>query len=117
MKCKVIIDNGIDEAYVSKGMLDVAHGAFVVIYKLDGDDCKLIYSDGTVTQTRKGNVNLKMSFSLGKETQCTLGSGEYTGTFPVFTNKLDVKADNGGVEILLGYVCAGESKRLLIKAE
>lgn len=117
MKCAVTINNGIDENITSEGQLSFSEDGFGLFYEIYKDRCILRFSNGELTQARRGNVELKLIFSEGKETLCTLGSGDLSGTFPVFTEKLSVQKDENGVSVFLSYVCADENKILDIKAE
>lgn len=117
MKCVVTIDNGIDGESVSEGLMEISADSFNVKYKFGGDDCELLYSDGNVTHVRRGSVNLNLKFSRGKRTLGSLCYGGHTGVFPVFTGRMSVNTCESGLEVMLSYVCTGESKKLYIKAE
>lgn len=118
MNCTVTIDNGkTDGKFVSKGKLNLGAEGFTVFYSLDGDKCMLTYSGGTVVQERRGRVPMIMRFTQGKRTECTLGDGVNSGSFPVFTNKIEIENDDKSVYIKLYYTLAGEYVTLAISAK
>ncbi len=118
MNCTVTIDNGkTDGRFVSKGKLGFGAEGFTVFYQLDGDKCMLTYSGGRVVQERRGRVPMVMRFTQGKQTECTLGDGTNTGSFPVFTDKIEIKNDDKSVSVKLFYTLAGEFVTLSITAK
>lgn len=116
MKCAVTLDNGITEIK-SQGILDFIGDGFKLDYEIDGDGCTLSYADDKLIQIRRGSVELKLIFSEGEETRCTLGSGALSGSFPLFTESLQVNRGESGVSVLLSYVLAEENKIFNIRAE
>lgn len=117
MKCTVTLDNGKSETITSKGELNLGAAGFGLFYEIDGDKCFLSYSNGTLTQERRGGVCMKMTFLQGKETDCYLGEGGLSGKFTVFTESVKIKNDGKSVEVALGYICAGEKITLHITAK
>ncbi|MDE6505297.1 MAG: DUF1934 domain-containing protein [Clostridia bacterium] len=116
MKCKISLDNGKNGVFTARGDLNFGAEGFALFYELDGDKCLLTYKNGTIVQERRGNVTMKMVFSQGKQTECTLGEGGLSGSFPVFTNKIQIENDPKSVDIKLYYNCAGESVALHVFA-
>lgn len=117
MKCKVTINNGKAGVFTSAGELNLGVKGFGLFYEIDGDRCVLTYANGVITQERFGSVRMKMVFAQGKETECTLGEGGFSGSFKVFTNKIYIDNDDKSVSVTLTYVCAGESVTLQIAAD
>ena len=117
MKCEVILNNGKPDGYfATKGELHFNELGFGLSYDLDGDKCFLTYKNGSIVQKRSGSVPMLLSFKVGQETSCVLGMGAASGSFPVFTNKIEVKNDDKSVEIKLNYTCGGENINLEITA-
>ncbi|MDE6666780.1 MAG: DUF1934 domain-containing protein [Clostridia bacterium] len=118
MKCKVILNNGKPDGYfTAKGELNFGELGFGLFYDLDGDKCFLSYKNGELVQERRGSVPMLMRFKAGQETSCILGMGVSSGSFPVFTNKIEIKNDEKSVEIKLNYTCGGENINLQITAK
>ena len=117
MKCKVILNNGNPDGYfAAKGELHFNELGFELFYDLDGDECFLNYKNGEIVQERRGSVPMLINFKVGQETSCVLGMGASSGSFPVFTNRIEVKNDNKSVEVKLNYTCGGENINLEITA-
>lgn len=118
MKCRVTIDNGKDGGkYVSSGELNIGRDGFGLFYSIDGDKCLLTYAGGTLVQERRGSVPLVMKFTQGKETTCILGGGSGSGTFPVYTDKIEISRGDRLLTVKLNYTCAGENVTLDITAQ
>lgn len=119
MNCRVLIFGGADRdgKYISEGELTFCGGGFELKYFLDGDNCLLNYDGETLRQVRRGSVALKLIFKSGQETVCTLGEGNLSGEFTIFTNKLSVEITDGGIDLRITYDCGGESNRLFLTAE
>jgi len=118
MKCKVTLNNGKkDGLFTAKGELNMGVDGFGIFYDLDGDKCFLRYSNGEIVQERRGSVPMVMRFKQGQETSCTLGMGKNSGSFPVFTDKIEIKNDVKSVEVKLNYTCGGENVTLEITAK
>lgn len=118
MKCKVVLNNGKPDGYfTANGELNFGAVGFSLFYDLDGDKCFLRYENGELVQERRGSVSIVMRFILGQETSCTLNMGATSGSFPVFTNKMNVKNDNKSVEVRINYTCGGENINLGITAK
>lgn len=117
MKCRVIFGGAEGGGFSSDGELKFSDDGFTLEYVINGDDCFLAYSGGVLTQRRKGNVPLTLSFCAGRQTDCVLELNGSFGRTEVFTKKLDVKKYTYGVEINIRYTLGGESKALCISAQ
>lgn len=118
MKCKITLDNGKpDGRFNARGELNFGWDGFSIIYELDGDKCLLTYAKGIIVQERRGSVPMVMRFKMGEQTVCTLGLGGREGSFPVYTNKIEIKNDDKSVEVTLNYTCASENVTLSITAK
>lgn len=82
-------------------------------YELEGDVCSLKVGRDTVTQKRRGNVNLDMVFRAGKTTRCALFYGGQKGEFTVYTEKVDFTAEEGAFALALAYTGADGEKNAL----
>lgn len=90
-KCKIEIKSKIDGSANSVSVYGrVAKTASEIQfnYVLDGDDCTLTVKENEVVQLRHGEQNIKMIFRKGEQTECSLQSGGFSGTFTVFTHDL-----------------------------
>lgn len=76
----------------------------VIRYALDGDRCELTLSDGKVMQTRRGEQCVTICFEEGKQTECIIGSGGFTGSFKIFTKSLKILSGKGGYRITIEYL-------------
>ncbi len=113
MKCNVLLDNEKkDGRFTSAGDLNFGPDGFAVFYEIDGDKCLFTYTNGSVMQERRGSVHLIMRFTMGAETFCTIDTGEGSGNFPVYTDKIQVINDEKSVQVKLVYTCAGENIKL-----
>ncbi|MDE6667322.1 MAG: DUF1934 domain-containing protein, partial [Clostridia bacterium] len=113
----VILNNGKQDGYfTAKGELNFGEAGFELFYDLDGDKCTLSYKNGEIVQERRGSVPILMRFKEGQETACILQMGASSGSFSVFTNKIQIKNDEKSVEIKLNYTCGGENTDLEITA-
>lgn len=110
MKCKLSFSGGL----TAIGEYDGSGEDFTVFYSLDGDSCELRYRGGRLSETRRGAVPLRISFVRGGSSECLIGSGELTGTLPVFCRRLDVLRGKKGVHIALDYDLGGEKRELAI---
>lgn len=117
MNCKVTIYGSRDaDAVFSDGELVFDGRGFELKYNIGEDRCCLSYSGGTVTQSRRGNVNTDITFARGKNTICMLLSGELTGGVPVKTEFLSVVQSDGGVEVYIDYYLGGARINLNLSA-
>lgn len=115
MKCKVKISgNG---EYWCVGEIERGENGFKLSYYLDGDECSLDYAGGRLTQKRRGNLCMEITFSEGAETSCRIEDGGLSGMIPVYTNSLTVSDDCGKIEIAINYDFGGERVLLSITAE
>ena len=117
MNCKVTIYGSTDaDAVFSDGELKFYKNGFELKYHIGDDRCSLAANGGTVTQSRRGDVNTDITFSKGKNTVCMLLSGELTGSIPVQTNCLEVTADSRGAEVYIDYYLGGARINLKLTA-
>lgn len=118
MKCKVVLNNGkAGGLFTTKGELNKGENGFGLFYSIDGDKCFLRYSDGELLQERRGSAPMLMRFKVGEETNCKLGIGRSSGSFPLFTDKMEVSCDDNSAEIMINYTCLGENVTLNITAK
>lgn len=115
-KVKVNINScggGWSDEKITEGVLTVADsGEISLAYALDGDSCNLTVKDGKVTQTRRGEQCVNVTFIKGLSTQCTVGSGGLSGSYEVFTRKLEYVSGKGGFRLSLEYL-SGSDKELI----
>lgn len=100
----------------AEGRLSRSGAGFVLEYALDGDGCTLTYDGCTLTQERRGSTQIKIEFAAGRQTQCVLGAGGYSGAAPVFCRRLDVAREGEGVRAFLAYELGGEDMQMQICA-
>ena len=118
MKCKIALNNGkAGGLFTTKGDLNFGTDGFSLMYTLDGDRCVLRYSNGEILQERRGSAPMIMRFKEGEETLCRLGLGASSGSFPLYTDKIEVVTGETAVEVQLNYTCCGENVTLSIKAK
>lgn len=102
----------------SRGTLKTDGTEAVLEYSVDGDSCTLHVKDGKIYQRRCGEQPLYLVFSKGESTLCTLGAGELTGTFKIYTHRADVSIGGRGMIIDLLYDNGGMTHlRLTAKEE
>lgn len=118
MNCKVIISSGKERGgeFISQGKLQIEEKGFRLNYKIEDDECLLLYDGETLKQTRRGNVFIEMTFVKNRQTECTVGESGFTGRMPVVTNKLSVVCGKGGVKVKINYNCGGETVDLFLTA-
>ncbi len=118
MNCKVKIYGPRDvEPVFSDGELIFDDRGFELRYFIGEDRCSLSASGGVVTQSRRGNADMDITFSKGKNTVCMLLSGELTGGIPVKTNELSITKSGRGVEVYIDYFLGGANRILNVSAE
>lgn len=103
MRCKVVLKNSDSGEFFSYGDITFTPDGFILLYQVGTDDAKIVFSNGKLTNERKGGVAIKMQFVCGEETLCSLGEGELFGEFPVFTRELDSEICESGVKLRLKY--------------
>lgn len=108
MLCNVTIKGSKDaEEINSKGELTFTNNGFDLNYSIAGDRCLLSARGTTVTQSRRGSVEMDITFAKGKNTICMLLSGELTGGIPVKTTALDIVKAEDGVSVTIEYFLGG----------
>lgn len=114
--CRIKIKSCIDgeiSSVSAKGTVIKTNSHLRFDYFLDGDECALVVTDGEVIQSRRGGQNIKIAFRKGKQTECVLESGGFSGSFFVFTDDLKCtteKTDSTQVFTLLIDYTLGEQK-------
>ena len=110
--------NGLTEEKTAEGEVTEADGAVRVKYNLDGDECVLTVKDKTVTQERRGEQCVKISFKEGERTQCVIGSGGLIGSYEVFTQSIKFLSGKGGYKLSLEYLNGSDKEpiKLLLTA-
>lgn len=118
MDCYVTINGarGSEEIH-TEGRLEFNNGGFTLNYTIAQDNCAIVCRGGTLTQSRRGDVNTDITFSNGKPTVCMLYSGELTGSVPVKTTQMRVVTEERGVKIYLSYFLGGASIVLNLTAQ
>ena len=91
--CTVKISGADGEGeHCSTGALRIDGNNFTIDYRLDGDNCRMKYSGGVLTQIRRGGLAVKTVFRENAETVCEYRDNEngLGCTFSVFTEKAEV---------------------------
>lgn len=96
----------------AEGEITEADGAVIINYSLDGDECVLTVKDGVVTQERRGEQYVKITFEEGEKTQCAIGSGGLSGSFEIVTRSIKFISGKGGYKLSLEYL-NGSDKELV----
>lgn len=94
--------------------VEIAQDCVQAYYVLDGDECAFTYSRGRAEQTRKGSVNIRMSFVCGRRTACILGEGGLSGGYPVFTDRLDCLIRERGFMARIDYRSGNDGERVTV---
>ncbi len=117
MNCKVTIYGSNDSGAVhSDGELRFCGSGFELKYFIGEDRCSLVAAGGTVTQSRRGEVDMDITFAKGKNTVCMLLSGELTGSIPVRTEALVIRKSEAGVDVYIDYFLGGAKINLRLSA-
>ena len=94
------------ENFISEceGAVEECGGETKFVYPLNGDGCELtVRADGSVTQTRRGSINIEMEFVRGEKTFCRISDGAFCGEFPVFCESAEFAKDEKGYNLKLRY--------------
>lgn len=94
----------------SEGEFSLTDSGCMLNYSLDGDKCVLTVNGETVTQERRGEQNVSISFERGKTTQCTIGNGGLSGGYEIFTRNIEIFYGKGGFKISLEYESGSEKE-------
>ena len=108
-ECRIEIKSRIDgetSTIQAKGKVIKTPSDMRFDYLLDGDECTLTVSDGSVVQSRRGEQNIKMTFRKGEQTVCFLENGGFSGTFPVFCHDLQctmcgINREFGAIQVFI----------------
>jgi uncharacterized beta-barrel protein YwiB (DUF1934 family) len=95
--------------------MTIEGGAAFIDYKLDGDDCSLFVSSDRIEQTRKGNVNIKISFMRGEKTACIIGGEDLRGGYTVYTKSLLSSVGKFGCTAALSYLSGEDEEQISLK--
>lgn len=118
MKCKIYIKGAKEGGEIlTYGDLIPSPVGFTVNYAIDGDECSVKYDGKLISQTRRGALDIDITFKKGKTTVCRLYSGELSGETPVFTNELDAAVTKDGARLYVDYLFCGEAVKLIFSAE
>ena len=112
-----IVSSGRDwnDEISTEGDLTSADGLITVGYLLDGDKCTLTAEGGRIVQERRGGQNVHIEFEEGKYTECTFGSGGFTGKYEVFTDKMKMICTKAGFRLVLGYISGSDREYVNLK--
>ena len=112
------VGNGWTDEKSTEGEVTEADGAVIIRYTLDGDECVLTVNGNTVTQERRGEQCVKISFKEGESTQCVIGSGGLSGSYEIFTRSINFFLGKGGYKLSLEYLNGSEKEpiKLLLTA-
>ena len=103
---KVIIrsrGNGWTDEKVTEGKICETQSGVELVYSLDGDECVLRISNGKAVQERRGVQSLKITFEEGKYSDCVIGEGDMSGSYKIFTRKLEFLRGKSGFSLSLEY--------------
>lgn len=103
---KVIIrsrGNGWTDEKVTEGELFETQNKVKLVYALDGDNCVLEITEGRAVQTRRGEQCLKITFEEGKYSDCVIGEGNMSGSYKIFTRKIEFLRGKNGFSLSLEY--------------
>ena len=112
---KVNIDScgrGWTDKKTADGLLTEDKDGVKLFYEIDGDECTLTYKNGKAVQKRQGEQFVEIAFEQGQRTSCTVGSGGLSGSYEVFTNKLNFVSGKGGFKLSLEYT-SGTDRELI----
>lgn len=118
--CKIKICSRIDgETTVSDTQGTIIKTASEVRfdYVLDGDECVFTVNGSQAVQSRRGAQNITMTFRKGKETECLLESGGFSGSFTLFTHNLICEETDGKFKLTIIYTLGEEEIELSFSAE
>lgn len=107
MKSKVKIDKKL----CLGEFVRTAYG-FVLSYKFEGDDCRLLYDGKTLTHEKGGEIPVKIDFCESERTECRIGEGTLLGTVEVATRSLAVNERGGGIEVSVDYLLGEDEMRI-----
>lgn len=117
MKCLVTIKGADGAAYRSYGDLVSDGKTLFLTYKIEGDECRLTACGKDVRETRRGDVCLDLHFVEGEETKGVIGEDGAEGSFPIFTESVNLRRARGGAELKLVYECCGEKVVLRLSCQ
>ena len=117
MNCKITLKGSDDVGAVEcAGDLEITPDGFELKYPLDGDSCVISCRNGTITQTRRGSLDIDVTFVKGRRTVCVIGGGELSGEIPVETQTLKYTTE-GGLKVNIIYELGGATVNLNLNAE
>ena len=114
-KCRVTINSqseSFNDEKQTEGRFTSDGEGVRLSYKLDGDDCVLTADGKTITQTRTGANNIRLTFRKGERTQCILTSGGMSGSFEIFTDEIKFTEDKNGFKLFLKYLSGGDREKI-----
>lgn len=117
MNCKVILKSQSDnfsEQVKSSGRITEENGRVTVDYAIDGDKCRIVISKEGVIQRREGSVCVSVRFVEGRETVCTVGTEGLSGSYKIFTERIEYSRKRGGLGLKLCYLSGEEGERITI---
>lgn len=107
--------NGWESNIVQGAKMEISEGSAVIYYSLDGDDCTLFLSPDRAEQTRKGGVNIRLSFVEGGNTACVIGDDDLRGGYGIFTERLNCMVRNFGVNAVIEYLSGEDREHVSLK--
>lgn len=115
MKCKILINSsgeGWDDSLQDVGEFIKTEKGCEIHYKIADDECLICIEENTVTQTRRGDTNVDISFRMGKTTQCKISTGGFSGGYAVFTEELSYSLKKGGLRLKITYLNGDDKERI-----
>lgn len=108
MECSVKITTSVDGGesfYSSRGEIErTADGSgFVVLYKFDGDECRLEIRDDAVSQRRRGSLNMDVAFADGEEVVMIISDDDGGAEVAVKCGKILCECFRRGIFCTLNY--------------
>lgn len=95
--------------------MEISENSARISYVLDGDDCTLELSPDRAEQTRRGGVNLRLSFSAGGKTACIIGDDSLRGGYEIFTERLDCMIKSKGFSAEIEYLSGDDKEKIKVK--
>ncbi len=96
--------NGWTENVSTDGTVTEDGGKTCIRYNLDGDECSFTLYNGKAVQERIGVQRVKITFSEGEKTECSIGYGGFSGVYEIFTQRLKFVFGKGGYGVSLEYI-------------
>ena len=108
--CELIIiteSGGESTLFEAKATLEEEREGVKVRYLIDGDEGELLFSENSVSMTRRGKCGLQATFCEGENTQMLLGDAALHGAIPVRTTHYSSQKDAAKIYADLCYELFG----------